>query len=243
MTSLKVQISLCAQNICRQCGVCQHQQLLCNGDALCLLWGRNCCLHTRCTNCGLHSFKHGFAARNYSYEFNDDRRRCLSCVDRLSADCRRWLGSECPAISALNSTTARVCNADSVFSVNSDLNSWRLYEAKNNFLFNFSIPKCYNIQINTVRQSVTQHLFYIQRYICQGDMFRPSRSSWGPPRKHIQELFSFSALWVHKHVALTYITLYIKKMLCYKVTYIFFCKMYFFWRILHVRPSVRLVQD
>ena len=26
-------------------------------------------------------------------------------------------------------------------------------------------------------------------------MFRPSRSSSGPPRKQIQELFSFSALW------------------------------------------------
>jgi len=52
-----------------------------------------------------------------------------------------------------------------------------------------------NIQINTICQSITQHLFYIQWYICQGDMFRPSRSSSGPPRKPIQELFSFSALW------------------------------------------------
>jgi len=59
----------------------------------------------------------------------------------------------------------------------------------------FSMPKCYNIQINTIRQSITQHLFYIQWYICQGDMFRPSRSSSGPPRKQIRELLSFSALW------------------------------------------------
>jgi len=43
-----------------------------------------------------------------------------------------------------------------------------------------------NRQINTIRQSITQLLFYIQRYICQGDMFRPSRSSSGPPRKQIQ---------------------------------------------------------
>jgi len=32
----------------------------------------------------------------------------------------------------------------------------------------FSIPKCYDIQINTIRQSITQLLFYIQWYICQG---------------------------------------------------------------------------
>ena len=31
----------------------------------------------------------------------------------------------------------------------------------------FSIPKCYTVQISTIRQSVTQHLFYIQWYICQ----------------------------------------------------------------------------
>ena len=65
--------------------------------------------------------------------------------------------------------------------------------------FKFSIPKCYNLQVNTIRQSITQHLFYIQRYIyiyiCQGNMFRPSRSYSGPPRKQIQELFSFPALW------------------------------------------------
>jgi len=46
-------------------------------------------------------------------------------------------------------------------------------------------------QINTTRQSSTQHLFYIQWYICQGDMFRPSRSSSGCPRKQIQELLIF----------------------------------------------------
>jgi len=28
-------------------------------------------------------------------------------------------------------------------------------------------------------------------YICQGDMFRPSRSSSGPPRKQIQKLLDF----------------------------------------------------
>jgi len=32
----------------------------------------------------------------------------------------------------------------------------------------FSIPMCYNIPISTMRQSVTQHLFYIHWYICQG---------------------------------------------------------------------------
>jgi len=30
-------------------------------------------------------------------------------------------------------------------------------------------------------------------------MFRPSRSSSGPPRKQIQELFSLSALWDPKY--------------------------------------------
>jgi hypothetical protein len=58
--------------------------------------------------------------------------------------------------------------------------------------------KCYNTQLNTTRQSITQHLFCVQWCICQGDMFRPSRSSSGPPRKQIQELFSFSALWHSK---------------------------------------------
>ena len=43
-------------------------------------------------------------------------------------------------------------------------------------------------------------------------MFRPSRSSSGPPRKQIEELFSFSALRDPKclHVALTYVPLYVK---------------------------------
>ena len=81
-------------------------------------------------------------------------------------------------------------------------------------------------EIHIVRQSLTQHLFYIQWYICQGDMFRPSRSSSGPSRTEIQALFSFSALWDlcswrawgwptrSKHIALTYIPFYIKSMLC-----------------------------
>ena len=30
-------------------------------------------------------------------------------------------------------------------------------------LFKFSIPKCYNTQINTIRQSIRKRLFYIQR--------------------------------------------------------------------------------
>jgi len=44
---------------------------------------------------------------------------------------------------------------------------------------------------NTIRQSITQLLFYIHWYICQGDMFRPSRSSSGPPKKQIQEVLVF----------------------------------------------------
>ena len=51
------------------------------------------------------------------------------------------------------------------------------------------------LQINTIRQSITQLLFYVQWYICQGELFRPSRSSSGPPRKQIEELFSLSVLW------------------------------------------------
>jgi hypothetical protein len=31
--------------------------------------------------------------------------------------------------------------------------------------------------------------------ICQGDMFRPNKSSSGPSRTQIRALFSFSALW------------------------------------------------
>ena len=34
-----------------------------------------------------------------------------------------------------------------------------------------------------------------QRYTCQGDMFRPNRSSSGPSRTQIQALFSFTAVW------------------------------------------------
>jgi len=33
------------------------------------------------------------------------------------------------------------------------------------------------------------------KYICQGDMFRPSRSSSGPAKRQSQELLSFPALW------------------------------------------------
>jgi len=57
----------------------------------------------------------------------------------------------------------------------------------------FSIPKCYNTHINNINQSIT-HLFYIKWHICQGDLFRPSRSSSGPPRKQIQELFSLGSV-------------------------------------------------
>ena len=79
------------------------------------------------------------------------------------------------------------------------------------FIFlKFSIPKCYHVQVNIVHQSITQRLFYIQGYICQGDTFRPSRSSSGPPRKQIQELFSFSALWDPKclQVSVTEVKVY-----------------------------------
>ena len=44
---------------------------------------------------------------------------------------------------------------------------------------------------NNIRQSVAQYLFYVPWYICQGDMFRPSRSFSGLPRKQIQELLVF----------------------------------------------------
>jgi len=52
-----------------------------------------------------------------------------------------------------------------------------------------------DVHTNTTHQSLTHILFYIQWYICQGNMFQPSRSSSGPPRRQIQELFSFTALW------------------------------------------------
>ena len=42
----------------------------------------------------------------------------------------------------------------------------------------------------------TIFIFYIQWYVCQGDMFRPSRSSSGPPRRQIKELFSFPAFGI-----------------------------------------------
>jgi len=46
---------------------------------------------------------------------------------------------------------------------------------------------------NKYYTSVTNTTFiYIQQYICQGDMFRPSRSSSVPSRTQIQALFSFS---------------------------------------------------
>jgi len=43
------------------------------------------------------------------------------------------------------------------------------------------VDNALKIKINTIRQSITQHLFYIQWYICQGDMFRPSRSNKKSP--------------------------------------------------------------
>ena len=46
----------------------------------------------------------------------------------------------------------------------------------------FVVQVMFAVQINNIRQSMTQILFYIQWYIYQGDMFRPSRSSSGPPR-------------------------------------------------------------
>ena len=51
------------------------------------------------------------------------------------------------------------------------------------------------IQITTIRQSLTQHLFYKQLYMCQSDMFRPSRPSSDPSTAQNQALFSFPALW------------------------------------------------
>jgi len=71
------------------------------------------------------------------------------------------------------------------------------------------------IQLNTIRQSVTQHSPHVECYTCQGAMCRPIRSSSGPPRKQIQELFSFPALWDPKcsHVSVT-------KAKVYKLVYI-----------------------
>ena len=47
------------------------------------------------------------------------------------------------------------------------------------------------IQISTIRQSVAQHLFYIQWYICERDIFRPSRLFSGPKRKQNQDCSVF----------------------------------------------------
>ena len=56
-------------------------------------------------------------------------------------------------------------------------------------------------------------------------MFRPSRSSLGPPRRQIQELFSFPALWDPKFlqdfVTGTYST-YIHVVLMTDVLYLYF---------------------
>ena len=51
-------------------------------------------------------------------------------------------------------------------------------------------------QINSPRQLINIIFILYTRYICQGDMFRPNRSSSGPSsRTQIQALFSFPALW------------------------------------------------
>ena len=39
------------------------------------------------------------------------------------------------------------------------------------FFFKFSIPKCYNIQISIIRQSLTQHLFYIHSIYVRATCF------------------------------------------------------------------------
>ena len=49
----------------------------------------------------------------------------------------------------------------------------------------------YLLQISIICQSLTQHLYYIQWYICQGDMFRHSRSSSDPSRAQIQALLNY----------------------------------------------------
>ena len=73
---------------------------------------------------------------------------------------------------------------------------------------------------NTTRPSITQYLLYIQWYICQGDMFRPSRSSSGPPKRQIQELFGFSCIVGSQMLThfcyrnIKYISLYILSLLC-----------------------------
>ena len=56
----------------------------------------------------------------------------------------------------------------------------------------FSIPKCYNI--NTTRQSITQHFIYIQynNIFVRTTCFDLTSSLSGPPRRQIQELYYVS---------------------------------------------------
>jgi len=49
----------------------------------------------------------------------------------------------------------------------------------------FSIPKCYHIQLKHYTSVVNIFYLYTIVYICQSDMFRPSRSPSGPPRTQI----------------------------------------------------------
>ena len=91
------------------------------------------------------------------------------------------------------------------------------------FCFNFSIPKCYNIQINTTSQSSTQRLFYIHK-----GMYIYVRATCFDLAGHPQDLqenrskscLSFSALWDPKclHVSVTganmFISLYKLNLLC-----------------------------
>ena len=60
-------------------------------------------------------------------------------------------------------------------------------------------------------------------------MFRPSRSSSGPPRKQIQELFSFPALWDPKCslVTVTEAKL-LHYLLTYLITYLLACLLTYF---------------
>ena len=60
-----------------------------------------------------------------------------------------------------------------------------LHSPQNFFFVAFSIPKCYHIQLK-YHTSYNNTAFYLYKlYICQGDMFRPSMSSSGPPRTQI----------------------------------------------------------
>jgi len=62
--------------------------------------------------------------------------------------------------------------------------------------------------------------------VCQGDMFRPSRSSTDPSRTQIQALFGFPALWDPKSLQVSvtgvkskkYISLYKLSLLCDRFT-------------------------